>query len=324
MKKGLLVSVLLLLLSPLVVAEELIFTQGGNRLSGHYLAPTHPPAKAVIIFVHGDGATPYNAEGFYEIFWQPLRENGYAVFSWDKPGVGNSTGQWLNQTLYDRQLETLAAVKAIQETYGFHAKNTGLMGFSQAGWVIPAIAQNPSQVGFVIGVGFATNWVEQGRYFTKVKHALAGDSPATIAQALVAYQQEISFLMKSPSYEEYVAFAGKQHAMSPERFQFVLNNFKVDATHDYAHMRVPGLLLWGEEDLNVDAKAEFNRRLLSPNPLVTSQIIPDANHGLLNAQRFDTQLFGMKQWLKLMWYQQEALAPAVMPTLFAWLSQQDL
>jgi alpha-beta hydrolase superfamily lysophospholipase len=73
-------------------AERLQFKHGGTQLSGHYFLPyncaKNNSAKAVIIFVHGDGGVTYDANGYYRFIWKYLRVNGYAIFSWDKPGTG--------------------------------------------------------------------------------------------------------------------------------------------------------------------------------------------------------------------------------------------
>ncbi len=65
---------------PFSYAQTLVFKHGQHSLSGHYLAATNnKPAKAVLLFVHGDGATPYDADGYYNIIWESLREQGYAI-----------------------------------------------------------------------------------------------------------------------------------------------------------------------------------------------------------------------------------------------------
>jgi len=40
------------------------------------------------------------------------------VFSWDKPGVGASTGNWLHQSMSDRADETLSAINALWQVPG--------------------------------------------------------------------------------------------------------------------------------------------------------------------------------------------------------------
>lgn len=111
--------------------------------------------------VHGDGALSYDAYGYYGPIWQRLIDNGYAVFSWDKPGVGDSTGNWLNQSMQDRQQEVHDAIAFVKNHFRHQAKSVGLMGFSQAGWVVPAVAKNNDEVDFFIGVGFAINWMSK-------------------------------------------------------------------------------------------------------------------------------------------------------------------
>ncbi len=225
--------------------------------------------------------------------------------------------------MQDRQSEVLAAIDVIQHTYHFTAKNTGLMGFSQAGWVLPALANKTSKVGFVIGVGFATNWVDQGRYATKVRHQLAGSHEAKANSAVAAYNKEVQYFHEAPSYSAYSKSAGK-YAMGKERYQFVLANFKVDARFDYSNIKVPTLLLWGKDDLNVEAKKEFKWWQAKTNTLVETKLIDGAGHALLNSSSFDSQNIGFRQWVKLMWLGREAFSPDFFPILLAWLEQRNL
>lgn len=305
-------------------AEEVTFKHKNTSLSGHYLENTNgQPPKAVLLFVHGDGATSYDAEGYYTLIWEPLRQNGYAIFSWDKPNVGRSSGNWLNQTMPDRQSEVLAAIDFVQNKYNFTAQNTGLIGFSQAGWVLPAISNKDSKFGFVIGIGFATNWIEQGKYYTKTNRTLAGKNKQQVNTALTDYAKEISFFQQNPSYSKYLDFAGNE-AMKKDRFHFVLNNFKSDSTQDHSAIKVPSLYLWGEKDLNVDVKQEFEYWKIKNNDFVTTKLIANASHSMLDADSFSSQSIGALQWMKLMWLGQDALAADFMPTILVWLEHQNI
>ncbi|MFT5755688.1 MAG: alpha-beta hydrolase superfamily lysophospholipase [Alteromonadaceae bacterium] len=307
-----------------VEAEQLQFEHQQNKLSGHYLAPVkNQKTKSVLIFVHGDGDMTFDAEGYYTIIWQQLREQGYAIFSWDKAGVGKSTGNWLSQSMIDRQSEVLAAVKFIQQKYNFTAENTGLIGFSQAGWVLPAMAKKNHSIGFMVGIGFAANWLEQGEYFTQTRLRLAGASKQQIMTALSENTKEQQFFGRSPAYSEYVKTAGDD-VMSLDRYQFVLKNYREDARQDYQKINIPTLLLWGDLDLNVNAKQEFNWWQLSgnKNDYVKTKLIENASHGMLKTNEYSSQKFGFKQWLKLKWQGQKALATDFMPTLLLWLENK--
>lgn len=320
MRKLLILCLLSLFFHPSIYAKELIFKHDDHHIVGHYLEPNNgKPVKAILIFVHGDGPTSYDADGYYRIIWNTLRSNGYAIFSWDKENVGKSTGNWLKQSMKDRQSEVLAAIEAVQKKYGFTEKNTGLIGFSQAGWVLPALANRANKISFIIGIGFARNWIQQGQYLTEKR--LAGEDKNKIELAINTYFTEIELFKSSIQYPEYINTVGK-HSMTKERFQFVIKNFKSDATHDYSKITVPSLFLWGEKDLNVNAIEELKWWKNHPNKLVATKIIPNASHSMLKAEIFNTQNMGYIQWIKLMWLRQDAFAPEFLPTILLWLEKE--
>ncbi len=300
-------------------AEKLGFSFDGDQLNGRYLKPKkNADAKGVLLFVHGDGAITYDAHGYYEILWNVLRKNGYAIFSWDKPGVGKSQGNWLNQSMEDRQREVLSAIDFIQQKYGFTPENTGLIGFSQAGWVVPAVASNPEKIGFAIGIGFATNWIDQGEYFSIRKSALSGESEAQTQVAVEEYHKGIKFLDGSPTYDEYLEYEVNE-PMGLDRFGFVMRNYRGDSTEDYSKLQVPVLLLWGSDDQNVDAQHEYKQRTSHSNPQITAEIIPNASHALLDSKHFKGQQFGTGNWVKLMWKGKNAFAEGSIDTILDWL-----
>ena len=323
MLKGILLAGFLLLHTVASHAQTVFFYHKNNSLEGIYLPPTkEKTAKGIILFVHGDGAMNYNAEGYYDLVWEPLRSHGYAVFSWSKPGVGNSSGNWLSQTMQDRQSEVLAAIEFVQNQYGFNNENTGLLGFSQAGWVIPALARSDDKISFAIGIGFATNWIEQGRYLTATSAKLEGGDEKQISEALKDYNKVIELFKTRPSYDAFIKKTN-DHSMTQARYQFVLSNFKVDATEDYNKIKVPVLLMWGKEDLNVDAITEFNYlNELQHSGLMSTGLLSNATHGLLKADTYNVQTFGFWHWLLLMWEGEDAFASDFMPRLLSWLDLQ--
>ena len=216
-----------------------------------------------------------------------------------------------------------AAVQFIQSKYGYAKESTGLLGFSQAGWVLPAIAAQSNDIGFMIGIGFATSWKQQGRYYTKTKHTLANKPSAEIELELVNYEQDFSFLNTRPSYDEYVKGDDKE-VMSYDRYQFVLKNMKSDASKEYSKVSVPSLFMWGADDLNVNAKYEFEYLEGIDNKWLTLKLILNASHGMLDSTVFKTQTFGLSQWLKMMWYEEESLANGFLPELVQWLEVDRL
>jgi pimeloyl-ACP methyl ester carboxylesterase len=323
MRQFIFLGLFVCVLSPLSYAEEVVFKNKTDVLVGQYLEPSNnKKAKAVILFVHGDGPMSYDAEGYYNFIWNALRAKGYAIFSWNKPNVGDSKGNWLNQSMKNRQDEVIAAVIVIQERYNFTAENTGLLGFSQAGWVIPHLANDSNNIGFIIGIGFARNWIDQGEYYTKVKHTLRGENKKEIDKAILDYKESIDFLKTSPSYREYLK-SKDPNPMSKDRFGFALKNLNSDATKDYEGIKIPSLFLWGVNDLNVKAIEEFNFFKNRKNKFVTTKLISNANHGMLNSNLFKEQKIGLRDWIKIIWYEEEAFAPRFLSTLIFWLEKRQ-
>lgn len=319
----------ILLSSPLLSAPAYsdidFFTHNGNKIAGYYLAPTNSSSakpKAVLLFVHGDGSTPYDAHGYYDIVWNEMRNHGFAIFSWDKLGVGDSQGSWLNQTMQDRQSEVEAAIDFVQSKWGYSKSNTGLIGFSQAGWVVPAVAKRSDKLGFVVGIGFATNWIDQGRYYGIRKSKLKGENERQTQASIDRHKQEIAFLNTQPKYEAYREYE-KHSPMSKERFEFVLNNYKSDATDDYQGIRIPTLLMWGEDDENVDAHYEYDLRKNAPNPYISTKLVPNATHALLNSKSYKGQSFGFFSWLKMIWQDKHAFAKGSLSYLINWLNNVE-
>ena len=300
-------------------AKPISFEHQGDTLYGHYLAPeSREEPKAVLIFVHGDGAATYDLEGYYDLIWNRLRAEGYGVLSWNKPGVGKSTGNWLSQSMKDRQSEVMSAIEWVKGSLAVPRAQIGLIGFSQAGWVVPAIAVE-EYIGFAVGIGFATNWLEQGRYYTETSLYLAGKSEAERRVALQQNDAYVDYLKTMPIYEDYVEKSDS--GMSSDRYQFVLRNFQVDASHALEAVTVPTLLMWGDSDLNVDANTEFARWSSSSNPHISTQLISNGSHGMLDATMFDKQVFSMADWLRLAWLDEKAFAADFMPSLIRWLNE---
>ncbi|WP_127557729.1 alpha/beta hydrolase family protein [Saccharospirillum alexandrii] len=301
------------------------FYHGGNQIAGRYIPAEGAASRdAVIVFVHGDGALNYDAHGYYEPIWDRLTQAGFAVFSWDKAGVGKSTGQWLHQSMDDRASEVQAAIDHLQANYGYEPQQIGLFGFSQAGWVAPRVASDHPAICFVVGFGFAMNWMEQSWYLTKTRMKLEGKTTADIALAHEAHQEEIEFLSRSPDYSDYLdRLSEDDSAMSQDRFQFVRLNFDADATQAFLTMRQPALVLLGEDDLNVDVQNTFNalEPVFAERPNSEVVIIEGATHGLLDSDGFNTQSPGILFLLRFLIYGESAFADGVLDRVTDWVSE---
>ncbi|MGD9147092.1 MAG: prolyl oligopeptidase family serine peptidase, partial [Anaerolineae bacterium] len=133
--------------------EEIQFRSGRFKVVGDLRMPVGKGPHPAIIMVHGDGAATRDGHShLLEVF---LR-NGYAVFSWDKPGSGESTGEFNRKGEWDvltRRAEILVdGINLLVEHPQIDADRIGLWGISQAGWVMPKAIELSDHVAFMIVV----------------------------------------------------------------------------------------------------------------------------------------------------------------------------
>ena len=263
------------------------FATGDNRLSGTVWLPDGDPIAAVVL-VHGDGPQDRTLHGGYPPLVNLLLDHGIAVASWDKPGVGASSGNWLDQTMTDRADEARAALNALAIMVPGDVPR-GAIGFSQAGWVLPKLSAKDTD--FIVLIGPAVSWEQQGRFYHQLE--LAGESEARIVQALAHDAEQNERLFGANARFDAAASDG----MSRDRWEFGRLNHLADATRDLSTLDVPTLALWGQNDLNVDAVTDaaiYRTLLLERHPANRIMVIPDATHGLLKAEPYNYQL--VSQW----------------------------
>jgi pimeloyl-ACP methyl ester carboxylesterase len=221
-----------------------------------------------------------------------LTDAGIGVFSWDKAGVGTSTGNWLNQTMDDRADEALAALQAVSALDGIDGNRVGFLGFSQAGWVLPRVASRivPS---FTVIVGGAVSWRDQGTYFNRVELTSQGVSADVIEQRLAERLRDNDIVFGVS------ADPSSLPEMEAERFGFVAGAYWEDSTQSIPNMNGPVLAIWGEDDLNVDAHNDseiFREQLMPLSDLRQVTLVKNAAHGLLRADLFNYQLPSKWPW----------------------------
>ena len=134
-----------------VIKQDIIINSEGANLAGTIYRPKN--AYASVVIVHGSGQESRMTE-----FAELLANNGISVLTYDKRGVGKSGGVYAGPEVGTNNVDSLninllakdarAALKKIK-----HYNNSspiGLLGFSQAGWIIPIAANNNPLVNFMV------------------------------------------------------------------------------------------------------------------------------------------------------------------------------
>lgn len=300
--------------------QRISFNSAQGELFGTLVLPARGQGPfPLVIFVHGDGPLPYDAHGYYRPYWQALAEQGIAAFSWDKSGVGGSDGDWLTQSMQQRSGEVLAAINELhQHQDKVNINKIGVIGFSQAGWVLPHLADQQQRLSFMIFVSTAINWEDQGRYHRQQRLG----NQQQVGESLVTQA-----LRQQASYQEYRKMS-EQHSGSDDqlldesRYKFVSINWQADATDKLRRLRLPVLGVFGEADLNVNAQHSQQRytEIFSAMPPGCFQVkaYPHATHSLTKAGWLNQQSPGIAMYLLFNLFGQHAFADGMLEDVSQW------
>lgn len=227
----------------LIILPEIVFSQSTNftienvkfesqgiTLAGSILKPEKPFAAVVI--VHGSDPVKREME-----FAKRLAEKGIAVLTYDKRGVGESGGVYVGPSVGTNNIDTTnlnllsrdanAAVKTFQAYLKDKKTPMGLVGFSQAGWIIPIAASKNPEIEFMVLFSCPTiTTLEQLRFqfYTNGDHNF---------------------------WENHTESDAREHIKNdPDRYNFLAT----DPKESLNTLSIPGLWLFGEKDIQIPVK----------------------------------------------------------------------
>jgi len=185
--------------------EEITFQSGEFTIVGDLRTPSGTGPFPVILFVHGSGLEDRTSFGMYLPIMERMLDAGYAVFSWDKPGAGESTGQVDNtpRVLQKSAQIVLDAIEVMKSHSDIDPRRIGLWGISQGGWVMPLVLSQSEDVAFMICVscgGMSSH--DQGLYLNTMQSICAG-VPEEQAEEL---KRLLSELDKARTYDTYAGY----------------------------------------------------------------------------------------------------------------------
>ncbi|ENQ3107799.1 alpha/beta fold hydrolase [Bacillus cereus] len=271
--------------------EEVTIQTKETTLHGVVSFPKEKEKPGLIIFVHGDGPVNATYDDGYLPLWEELAKKGYASLAWDKPGIGKSTGDWLNQSMEDRANEVIEVIEWAKKNLDINPKKIGLWGASQGGWVVPKVANASDDVSFSILVSPAIDWIEQGKYYTEKSMTSTGATKEEINQRMKNNEKVLELLLKNSNYEEYKNVTNDKGDISKERWDFIKKNVNSDATKDLTETKKPVKLIVGGRDENVDVKntmAVYKKEVRKE--LLSVSYLPEANHSMLKPQYVNSEL----------------------------------
>tara|TARA_R110002124_G_scaffold169256_7_gene336857 strand:- start:3470 stop:4369 length:900 start_codon:yes stop_codon:yes gene_type:complete len=210
--------------------QDVKFESQGVTLAGSILTPKKTIAAVVI--VHGSDPVKREME-----FAKRLAKEGIAVLTYDKRGVGESGGVYVGPSVGTNNIDTTnldllshdasAAVNTFRTYLKDKKTPIGLVGFSQAGWIIPIAASKNPQIEFMVLFSCPTiTTLEQLRFqfYTNGNNNF---------------------------WENHTEADAREHTKNdPDRYQFVAT----DPKNSLNTLSIPGLWLFGEKDIQIPVK----------------------------------------------------------------------
>jgi pimeloyl-ACP methyl ester carboxylesterase len=306
--------------------EDVRFANRDVQLAGTLIAPSAGGRRPAIVLVHGSGAE----NRAYMLPWARfLVRHGVALLGYDKRGVGESTGDW-NAAIYEDLADDVAAAVAYLKTRpDIDPAQIGLLGISQAGWIMPLAAVRSKDVAFLIsisGAGLtpAETTIDQARN----EMTMTGTPPAMVADIVGLIRLQYDFARTGSGWEAYAAAREKLVARMgtpPEtafpstpghpQWQVIKRTYFHDPLPALGRLTVPTLAVWGELDNNIVAdrnKPVWDTALKAAgNRDYSLVVIPKANHGMLEAK------VGSNAEAKTL----QRFAPSYFSTLVDWLAK---
>ena len=225
----------------------------GEDIAADLWLPAGSGPHPAVVMGHGSGRSRKEygnamAEHFVKL--------GYAVLTHDKRGVGGSGGDYVQRSNASTENLTLlakdiaAGIEYLKKRPDIDARQIGLWGWSQAGWILPIVTSLQDNIKFVILCSGPTVTVGEENTYS----ALTGDR--SIDTGLT--QEEMSAKLRERG----------AYGFDPMPF--------------LEQMDMPALWLLGEADESIpipETVAHLDRLIKTGKPF-QYKLYPNANHGL--------------------------------------------
>jgi pimeloyl-ACP methyl ester carboxylesterase len=280
--------------------RDVTFSNAAVMLSGSVAVPDHGGRSPGVVMVGGSGPSDRDNDTHFPPIRRHLVEAGITVLSYDKRGVGGSSGDWHDATIDDLAGDAVAALDFLRAQPGVLPDATGLFGHSEGGWVVLRAAARHEVPWVVINGCPGMTPAVQDRYaLANILRQTTGATPDDIDAALAAYAR----LVEAGRRDTNLAEAARlfRSAPLPPVFDEVFDTFWAgmddrlwgftkrkqghDPIPDVLRLRCPLLAIFGGADELVpiaDSIGLFGTAACHPDrhpqATLTIEVFPHANH----------------------------------------------
>ncbi len=311
--------------APPYLAAEVRFASVDAQLAGTVLIPAATGRHPAVVVVHGSGDAS-REQWEYRGYADLLARRGFVVLLYDKRGCGASTGaHWGDDVDFDGLArDALAAVEVLRSRADVDPARVGMIGGSQAGWVMLLAASRSPSVAFFIGTSVAAvTPMEQMIQSTEARMRADGIAQEEIVAGLAHMRLYADVAATGLKWE---ALRGSVASARASRFaEYVFlptanprsgwmgRHTKFDPAPLLARIRIPALALWGGADVIVPAAENADRyraaSAQSDAKLVSTIVFPGADHRLEVPSGRDAS--GAWHWF--------GMAPGLIEAIDTWL-----
>lgn len=215
--------------------ENVQFNSAGTTLSGTIFKPRKP--NAAVVIVHGSGQETRMVE-----LASRLAGNDIAVLTYDKRGVGKSEGVYAGPEVGTNNIDSAnlgllasdasAAVNELLVHLPAKHGPLGLIGFSQAGWIIPLATKQNHHVNFMI--------------------LFSGPVVTTLEQLRFQFYTQGN----AKFWDTHTEAETHEHVRNdPDRYQFTATA----PSETLAKLSVPGLWIFGGKDVQIPVRLSIEQ-----------------------------------------------------------------
>lgn len=140
---------------------RLSFGWAGLELAGSLHVPQSAGPSPAVLMAQGSGATDRDSGGYFEPIRAAFLERGIATFAFDKPGCGESSGDWRNYGLKGRAEQIVAGLEVVRNHSTIDGEQVGIWGHSQGGWLVQLLVGQRIHVAFAIASSAPTITVRE-------------------------------------------------------------------------------------------------------------------------------------------------------------------
>jgi uncharacterized protein len=297
--------------------RDVEFSSGGVVLAGWLAAPVRDKPLAGVVLVGGSGPSDRDNRGYFPPIREHLADAGIAVLSYDKRGVGSSSGDWLDSSLDDLAADASAALRFLCSQPEVGAGTAGFLGHSEGGWVALRAAAGRDDVPWVITSGCpGMTPAEQERHSLADALRRAGDPDP--GRALALFDRLIEAARSDGDFAEATRIVSSDRPsqefldywseMDQRLWEFLKRTQDHNPIPDALRLRCPHLAVFGGADELVsvaDSVQRFSAAACDPGrdhrAALTVEVFPGASHRIQVGSGNDLvpgYLDILAQWIK--------------------------